>query len=416
MENRSEEIAIDVRRMLVLTLHKLWILGIAAVCCAGVAFLMGRFWVTPQYQASALFYVNNSAASEQSISAEDIEAAKNLVDAYGVLLNTKATLEAVIDQTGVDRTYEALQQMISAESVRSTELLEITVTSPTPQEADKLIEGIVEILPRQAAAIMEGASAQLADIVPAGTEPVSPNVAVYTLVGFLLGAFLSGGGLLLWALLDKKLRFPSDIGALCQYPVLEVREDPEASKILRAKLPHAIKTQADCPVIGVVSCGKAQPGLAETLSRTLAASGKQVLLIDCDFGKASSVKGLAEILSEQIPPEEGICPCGERQIFWKIGPGKAAASAEHPDGTAMENLLTLLKKRYSAILLALPRTGDALTAAPWTDGFLLTACRNQSSKETLKTMVRDLEFVGAKINAVLFDCSRTIKACEKISK
>lgn len=406
MENRPEEIAVDVRRILVLVFRKLWILGIVSVCCAGIAFLIGRFWVTPKYQATALFYVNNSVASEQSISASDIEAAKNLVDAYGILLNTKATLEAVIDQTGVDRTYKALQKMLSAESVRSTELLEITVTCPTPQEADRLIEGIVEILPRQAAAIMEGASAQLADIVPAGTEPVSPNVAVYTLVGFLLGVFLPGCGLLLWAALDKKLRFPSDIGAIYDCPVLEVRdEDPENAKKLRAKLPHAIKSQAGCPVIGISSCGKEQPGLAETLSCTLAASGKQVLMIDCNFGKSADIKGLTEILSEQIAPEEGICPCGEKQTFWKIEAGKAAAPAEFPDGTAMENLLTLLKNRYDAILLALPKTGDALTAAPWTDGFLLTVRQNHSSKEPLKTAVQDLEFVGAKIKAVIFDRS-----------
>lgn len=61
--NRNEEIEIDLSRLMGAVLKKSWLIAVVAVLCAVAAFFGAFFLVTPQYQSSAMFYVNNNALS-----------------------------------------------------------------------------------------------------------------------------------------------------------------------------------------------------------------------------------------------------------------------------------------------------------------------------------------------------------------
>ena len=112
----NEGIEIDLQRLIDALLSKsLWI-GIVAVVCAVITFLGTYFFITPQYQSAAMFYVNNNSLSlgeaSLSISSADISASRGLVQSYIVILNTRESLNDVIDYTGVSRTYKELKEMI----------------------------------------------------------------------------------------------------------------------------------------------------------------------------------------------------------------------------------------------------------------------------------------------------------------
>ena len=115
---RNEEMVIDTQRLLKAVMNKLWLLLLAAVVgalvfCAGTFFL-----ITPQYESSAMFYVNNNDLSvgdaSFSISSSDITASKSLVDSYTVILQTRETISDVIDYADVNRSIRDLQKMIEA--------------------------------------------------------------------------------------------------------------------------------------------------------------------------------------------------------------------------------------------------------------------------------------------------------------
>ncbi|MCD8326350.1 MAG: hypothetical protein LUC90_06610 [Lachnospiraceae bacterium] len=79
--------------------------------------------------------MNNSALStsgiKSALSSADLTASQGLVDTYIVILKSRTTLEAVIEESGVDYTYSELYDMIDASSVNSTEVFRITVTVQT---------------------------------------------------------------------------------------------------------------------------------------------------------------------------------------------------------------------------------------------------------------------------------------------
>ena len=159
---QKEEIEIDMGRVFRAVMNKAWLVAIVAVLCAVLTFLGTFFLVTPQYEAAAKFYVNNSNLSlgdaSLSISSGDLTTSRSLVDSYIVILNTRETLIDVIDYSGVSRSYGEVRNMLTAASMNETEIFQVTVTSPDPQEAERIANAIAYILPKRIGTIIDGTS------------------------------------------------------------------------------------------------------------------------------------------------------------------------------------------------------------------------------------------------------------------
>ena len=159
--------------------HRIWLIVLVAILCAALTFVLVYYLVTPQYEASAMFYVNNSELSvgdtQLNLTAGDITAAKDLVDSYIVILNTRTSLNEIIAYSGVNISHSKLRNMITAEPVESTEIFQVVVTSSNPAEAEKLANAISYILPQRIDSFIDGTSARIVDAAVLPTRPSSPN-------------------------------------------------------------------------------------------------------------------------------------------------------------------------------------------------------------------------------------------------
>ena len=113
--NSEDMVEVSIKRLLDAVLHRVWIVGMASVLGALIVLLGTLFLITPKYESSAMFYVNNNAISVgdmslSSITSSDITASRNLVNSYVVILNTRESLNDVIDYAGVDLTYKDLKK------------------------------------------------------------------------------------------------------------------------------------------------------------------------------------------------------------------------------------------------------------------------------------------------------------------
>ena len=149
--NTNETIEVDLGRIFSAIFKRIWLIGIVSVLCAIITVVGTFYFVTPKYESSAMFYVNNNSLSVGdtcfSISQGDITAAKSLVDTYIVILNSKSCLNDVIDYSGLDLTYREIKDMISASSVNETEVFEVVVTHRSKRGGrgndDKMLRGSV---------------------------------------------------------------------------------------------------------------------------------------------------------------------------------------------------------------------------------------------------------------------------------
>lgn len=228
MGNKAEEDQeIDLGKLIKALWHRAWAIVLAMLICGGAAFAYAAYAVTPLYEANALLYVNNGSLSVggTSISLSDLSASKTLVDTYTIILGTRLTLNDVIEEADLDYTYEELSGMISAEAVNDTEIFEVTVTSPIPEEAELITNTIVEILPDKVAEVIDGCSVRTVDFAVTPVTPVSPNIAKYTLYGILIGMFISCAIIVLLELLDTQIQDEDYLIQNFDLPVLAMIPD-----------------------------------------------------------------------------------------------------------------------------------------------------------------------------------------------
>ena len=464
----NEVVEINLKRLAEAVLRKGWLVAVVSLLCAVIAFLGTFYFVTPQYQSAAMFYVNNSSLSmgdaSLSISTGDISASKSLVNTYIVILKTRETLNDVIDYAGVDRSSGELAGMIKAESVGETQIFRISVSSPDPVEAEKIADAIAYILPKRITSIVEGSSAKVVDAAVLPSGPSTPSYSRNTILGFVLGMILVVSVLVLRELFNVTIRTEEDIARISSHPVLAAVPDMdapsrsgryysygqenfikkrsgagfsgrhalvggdisfaarEAYKLLRTKLQYSFADENGCRVIGVSSAlsGEGKSLSSINLAYALSQLDKKVLLIDCDMRRPSlSSKlpidkrtGLSGYLSGLHFLEEIIQNCGlkgEENAFDIISSGHNPPNPiELLSSARMANLLNTLRKAYDYVILDLPPVGevsDALVVAKQTDGILLVVRRNYSEKAALSLAVRQFAFVESKLLGFVYNCA-----------
>ena len=464
---QNDEIEIDLQRIFDALLNRAWLLAITAVVCAVLTFLGTLFFVTPKYQSTAMFYVNNNSLSlgeaSLSISSADISASRGLVKTYIVILNTREVLNDVIDYADVDYTYSQIKGMITAEAVDSTEIFRVVVTGEDPAEAERIADAIAHILPKRISTIIEGTSAKVVDSAVLPSGPSSPNYAKNTVIGFLVGLVLMAAFVILRELMDITICQEEDIAQSCKHPVLAAVPDmevhtkggsyygygkattqdktksrngkqteliggnisfaaAEAYKLLRTKLQFSFTDEANCRVIGVSSAltGEGKSLSAVNLAYSLSQLDKRVLLIDCDMRRPSladklpiqKAPGLSDFLTGQNHAENLLQKCGIRNDEWAFHAISSGRTPPNPmellSSARMEKMIARLRENYDYIILDLPpvnEVGDALAASKLTDGMLIVVRQNYGDRISLNSAIRQFEFVDAKILGVIFNCT-----------
>ncbi len=201
---------VDKKQLLQAILRKIWVVILVAILTASASFGVTRFGITPKYEASTKMYVNNSSISvgstSFSISASELTAAQGLVNTYIVILNSRLTLNKVIEVAELDYSYGQLVDMISAEQINDTEIFEVTVTSADPEEAERIANTIAVVLPEKISAIVEGSDVRVVDYAVVPVTQASPNLFVNVLLAFLCGAAISMTAIIIYELMDDKIR------------------------------------------------------------------------------------------------------------------------------------------------------------------------------------------------------------------
>ena len=133
--NRSYEYELDLAGLLNAIVKHWWLVLLAAFCGALLMLVYTRVLVTPLYQSSVSFYVNNGQRSEDKISNADITASQNLVDTYIVILKYGTTLDEVIEDAELKCTSAQLADKLDCKAINGTEVFHVTVTDPSPEAA-----------------------------------------------------------------------------------------------------------------------------------------------------------------------------------------------------------------------------------------------------------------------------------------
>lgn len=199
MNENKANYEIDIMQIIGMLLKKWWVIALAALLCAWLAFGYTEFFVTPTYQASSTLLINGDASISSAY--QQILAGQYQSKDYPYILKANDTLNEVARELNKPdaegnlspRVYTAgtVSGMISSEAVDESRIFRIIVKSTSPEEARRVAEVVTKVFVIRAQDITD-AEVSVVDnpVLPRSPSSAgrSRNVLLGFVIGFVLGA------------------------------------------------------------------------------------------------------------------------------------------------------------------------------------------------------------------------------------
>jgi capsular polysaccharide biosynthesis protein len=174
-----------------------------------MAFLYSKYFITPLYESTSQLYVLSKSTSITSLA--DIQMGSNLTNDYMVVVNGRPIIDKVIDNLGLDETYDTLVGKITLNNPTDSRILEITVKDPDPQRAKLIADEMAEVSSAFISEKMDQDPPSIIQYGYADGDKVSPSIRKNTMLGALVGAFLAIAFVVVIFLLNDTIMDQEDV-------------------------------------------------------------------------------------------------------------------------------------------------------------------------------------------------------------
>ncbi|WP_082622961.1 polysaccharide biosynthesis tyrosine autokinase [Terrabacter sp. Root85] len=425
-------------------IRKRWMI-IAAVALVTLGLTAAYTTLAPRsYSSSTRFFVQTTSDDTTSSLQQGNTFTQSRVKTYAQVLTDPTVLQPVIDAVGIDSTTDKLGDRITASIPLETGLIDVTVTAPSPQQAQQVAAAIGKVFPPYIAQIETRAGkqspVQLSVTRPATLElaPVSPKPARNLALGLVLGLLLGFGVALLRDVLDKSVKSQRDLEAVTDRTILgAIAFDPDASThpLIVQVDPHSQRAEAfrslrtnlqfidgaNPPKSIVVTSSLPGEGKSTTtanLALSLAETGLKVVVIEGDLrrprlldylGFEGSV-GLTDVLVGRVEVDDVLQPFG-RTGLRLLGAGPIPPNPSELLGSAnMEQLVADLAERFDYVLIDAPPllpVTDAAVLSTIVDGALVVVGAGVAQREHVRRALESLEAVNGSLLGLILNRVKT---------
>ncbi len=213
---------IEISQLFSALLRKWYLMVIACILGAAIAFSYANFFVTPLYRAKSTMLVDLRTSTEEKLSYERVTIAEKYLQTFASIIKTNTVLEPVIEELDLKESPAALASKISVSAVENTLLIRVNLDYPDKDTALAIVEAIDSIAPQIINEKIAGGQIFEIETPSVSSAPVSPDVLKYTSVGIILGLVVSAGLILLAAIINNKVRSTEDLKRVLDMPVLGV--------------------------------------------------------------------------------------------------------------------------------------------------------------------------------------------------
>ena len=137
-----EDQGLDLRRYLQIFFRWWWVIFLVATA-TGVAGYLISSSQTSLYRAGTTILAQQSQTLAPTLT--DLQTSQQLAHTYQELLTTGPILQQVIDQEGLPFDVGTLRGMVSASTVRNTQLLRIEATNENPQRTATIANALAQV-------------------------------------------------------------------------------------------------------------------------------------------------------------------------------------------------------------------------------------------------------------------------------
>ena len=198
------------------------ILAVALLFACGAAGYT-KYFMTPTYTSTSTILVISKETTLTSLA--DLQLGSQLTKDYTVLINSRPVLEQVIENLGLEMDYKQLRASISVTNPSDTRILELSATLADPRLAKAVVDELAQVSSVYIGDKMEVTPPKIIEQGEITTVKTSPSMRNNVMKGFLAGAVLVCGILIVLELLNDSIQTEDDIEKYLGVPTLAVIPD-----------------------------------------------------------------------------------------------------------------------------------------------------------------------------------------------
>lgn len=206
---QSQEIELDVAKILKSILSKLWLVILVGLVCALGAYYYTSEMITPTYSSTARVYIQNRQTNQSSTS--DLQSATTLKEDFQVIVKSdevyRQALES-LNESGAN--YKSLRGKVSLDN-NTTRFVDITVSDPDPVRAKLLVDAIAYVSRIRAKEILGVEDVAIEQLGSVSSTPSSPNMSKNIILGAAAGMVVVCVIIACVSLFNNKLTTAEDI-------------------------------------------------------------------------------------------------------------------------------------------------------------------------------------------------------------
>ena len=212
MDNQEKDlIQLDIMLLIKSMWEKKILILLVTFLCAAVSLAYSIFLVTPQYSSTTKVYVVNQKKDDKAITTQDVQLGSLLVKDYKEIILSNKVMEDAADKSGTGLTAKELAKKVSVDAPKDTRIISITVRDKDPQVASELANTVKEVSADQIKEVTKIEDVTTLEEAKAATSPSSPNIPKNGILATVLGFIIAVAGVVLFELLDDRIKRAEDI-------------------------------------------------------------------------------------------------------------------------------------------------------------------------------------------------------------
>jgi len=216
-------------------LKKRFLLILSIVFAAAlIAAIVSYFVMTPKYEASSQFIVNQSEVDpNMQYSVNDVRMNVELINTYNVIIKSPAILDQVVDELNLPYTASALGDKIQVNSAENSQVVTVTAQDESPALAVDMANTTVDVFQDDISDIMnvDNVSILTTAELSENPSPVAPNPLLNIAIAIVLGAMIGVGLAFLLEYLDNTITTEEDVEKQLGLPILGVISEVKDSDV-----------------------------------------------------------------------------------------------------------------------------------------------------------------------------------------
>ena len=212
MDNQEKDlIQLDIMLLIKSIWEKKILILLVTVLFTAVSLAYSIFLVTPQYSSTTKVYVVNQKKDDKAITTQDVQLGSLLIKDYKEIILSNKVMEDSAEKSGLGITAKQLAGKVSVDAPKDTRIISITVRDKDPQVASQLANTVKEVSADQIKEVTKIDDVTTLEEAKAATAPSSPNIPKNAILATALGFIIAVAGVVLFELLDDRIKRAEDI-------------------------------------------------------------------------------------------------------------------------------------------------------------------------------------------------------------